>query len=151
MSVQPRAQRGQATVEFVALLLICCLAFGASIAVQAGFDGRSFGGFLARHVVCAVGGRCDRDERLLTEAYGARDASIVRALAPNLVYEPGEPQLPVDWRRCRRPGCAEAPDDRMLDAHVGGDPGAGERGRATAFTRLIRRAGRLYIQYWEYL
>ena len=151
MSVRPRAQRGQATVEFVALLLICCLAFGASMALEGGFDGRSFGGFLARHVVCAVGGRCDRDERLLTESYGARDGSTVRALAPNLVYEPGERQLPVDWRRCRRPGCAEAPDDRMLDAHVGGgDRGAARRGRATAFTRLIRRAGRLYIQYWLY-
>ena len=149
MSVRPGAQRGQATVEFVALLLICCLAFGASIALGAGFDGRSFGGFLARHVVCAVGGRCDRDERLLTEAYGARDGAMVRALAPNLVYEPGEQQLPVDWRRCRRPGCAEAPDDGTLDAHVGGgDRGAPGRGRATAFTRLIRRAGRLYIQYW---
>ena len=151
MSVRPGAQRGQATVEFVALLLICCLAFGASIALGAGFDGRSFGGFLARHVVCAVGGRCDRDERLLTEAYGARDGAMVRALAPNLVYEPGERQLPVDWRRCRRPGCAEAPDDRMLDAHVGGgDRGAVGRGRATAFTRLMRRAGRLYVQYWLY-
>jgi hypothetical protein len=144
-------QRGQATVEFVALLLICCLAFGALIVLTAGFDGRSFGGFLARHIVCAVGGRCDRDERLLAEAYGPRDAAMVRALAPNLVYEPGERQLPVDWRRCRRPGCAEAPDDRMLDAHVGvGHPGAGSRVRATAFTRLIRRAGRLYVQYWLY-
>jgi hypothetical protein len=147
----PGAQRGQATVEFVALLLICCLAFGALIVLTAGSDGRSFGGFLARHIVCAVGGRCDRDERGLAEAYGPRDAEMVRALAPNLVYEPGERQLPVDWRRCRRPGCAEAPDDRMLDAHVGlGHPGAGSRVRATAFTRLIRRAGRLYVQYWLY-
>lgn len=146
-----RGEQGQACVEFVALLLLCCLAFGALVALKGSFDGRSFGGFLARHVVCAVSGRCDRDERQLAEAYGADDAATVRALAPNLVYEPGERELPVDWRRCRRPGCAEAPDDPTLDAHVGGrGRAAGGRMRATAFTRLIRRAGRIYVQYWLY-
>jgi hypothetical protein len=139
------AERGQAAVEFVALQLICCLALGALLAFGHGFDGRSFGGFLARHVVCAVSGRCDRDERRLAAAYGERDASLVRALAPNLVYEPGERELPVDWRRCRRPQCAGERDDRSLDTHVS-EGGA----RATAFTRLIRRGGRLYVQYWLY-
>ena len=52
-----RAQHGQATVEFVALVLLCCLALGALFALKGGFVGRSFGGFLARHMVCAVGGR----------------------------------------------------------------------------------------------
>jgi len=140
-----RAERGQAAVEFVALLLVCCLTLGALLALRGGFDGRASGGFLARQFVCAAGGRCDRDERQLVDAYGERDAATVRALAPNLVYEPGERQLPVDWRRCRRPVCAEAPDDRSLDAHVGAG-GA----RATAFTRVIRRHGRLYVQYWLY-
>ena len=51
-------------------------------------------------------------------AYGEDDAATVRALAPNLVYEPGERQLPVDWRDCRRPECATAPDDPALDAHT---------------------------------
>ena len=140
-----RAQRGQATVEFVALLLLCCLTLGALLALKGSFDGRSFGGFLARHLVCAVSGRCTPDEQRLAAAYGERDAAAVRALAPNLVYEPGERQLPVDWRRCRAPRCAEAPDDPTLDAHhsAGG-------GRATAFTHVIRRRGRLYVQYWLY-
>jgi hypothetical protein len=139
------SERGQATVEFVALVLLCCLAFGALFALEGGFDGRPVGGFLVRHFVCSVSGRCDRDERRLVAAYGERDAATVRALAPNLVYEPGERQLPADWRRCRRPACADAPDERSLDAHVGAGGG-----RATAFTRLIRRAGRLYVQYWLY-
>ena len=140
-----RRQAGQATVEFVALLLLCCLTLGALFALRQGFDGRSFGGFLARHLVCAVSGRCKADERRLVAAYGERDAAAVRALAPNLVYEPGERQLPVDWRHCRRPRCAEAPDDPTLDAHR-----PGTAGRATAFTHVIRRGGRLYIQYWLY-
>jgi len=147
--VPPRAriaahgQRGQGSVEFVALLLLCCLFFGALFALKGGLDGRAFGGFLARHLGCGVSGRCDRDERRLAAAYGERDAATVRALAPNLVFEAGERQLPIDWHACRRPACAEAPDDRSLDAHVTADGG-----RATAFTRLIRRAGRRYVQYW---
>ena len=138
-------ERGQASIEFVALLFLCCLTLGALFGLGGGFDGRAFGGFLTRHFACAVGGRCDHDELRLVRAYGERDAATVRALAPNLVYEPGERELPVDWRRCRRVSCAAAPDDRRLDAHVGG-----RRARATAFTRLLRRHGRLYIQYWLY-
>jgi hypothetical protein len=144
-SGRPPHECGQATIEFVALLLLCCLAFGALWVLRGGFDGRSFGGFLARHFVCAVGGHCDHDERRLVAAYGEHDAATVRALAPNLVYERGERQLPVDWRRCRRPECADAPDHPELDTHV-----SERRSRATAFTRLIRRAGRLYVQYWLY-
>jgi hypothetical protein len=141
-----RAEAGQAAVEFVALLLLCCFIFSALFAAAGGgFDGRSFGGFLARHVVCAAGGGCDRDEAELAEAYGARDAATVRALAPSLVYESGERQLPVDWRECRRVECAKAPDDPDLDAHL-----TTARRRATAFTHVIRRGGRLYVQYWLY-
>jgi hypothetical protein len=126
-------------------MLLCCLSFGALSAVKDGFDGRSFGGFLTRQLVCAVSGRCDRDERRLAAAYGEHDAATVRELAPNLVYEPGERQLPVDWLGCRRPRCAEAANNPSLDAHS-----AGTGARATAFTRVLRRHGRLYVQYWLY-
>jgi len=141
------AQRGQASVEFVALLLLCCLAFGALLVLRGDFDGRDAAGFLARHLVCAVTGRCDRDEERLVAAYGHREATAVRALAPNLVYEPGERELPVDWRECRRVSCSVTPDDPGLDAHVAVGRG---RSRATAFTHVIRRERRLYIQYWLY-
>ena len=77
--------------------------------------------------------------------YGASDAELVRRYAPGVVYEPGERQLPVDFRRCRRVGCARAPDDRDLDVHRT-DAG----GRATLFTRVVRAGGRTYIQYWFY-
>jgi hypothetical protein len=138
------AQRGQASVEFVALLLLCCVACGALLALRGGLDGRDIGGFLSRHFVCAVSGRCDRDEDRLVAAYGERDAAAVRALAPSLVYERGERELPVDWRECRRVSCSVAPDDPGLDTHIA----AGSR--ASAFTHIIRRDGRLYIQYWLY-
>jgi hypothetical protein len=139
------AERGQATVEWTAAVFLVALALVALGAIAPEVDGRSFGGFLAHHVVCAVKGGCRDGDVALARAYGRHDAELVRAHAPNLVYEPGERQLPVDYRRCRRVRCAEAPDDRDLDAHRTSD---GER--ATVFTRVIRRDGRVYIQYWLY-
>jgi hypothetical protein len=140
-----RDERGQATVAWTGVLLLVSLALGALAAIAPLVDGRSFGGFLAHRFVCAVKGGCMDGDATLADTYGARDAALVRGHAPNLVYEPGERQLPVDYRRCRRPQCADAPDDRDLDSHR---TDAGER--ATVFTRVIRRAGRIYIQYWLY-
>ena len=138
-------ERGQATVEWVCLLLVAALALGALAAVAPRADGRAFGGFLAHRIVCAVRGGCDDGDAGLRTAYGARDAELVRRHAPNLVYERGERQLPVDWRRCRRRACADAPDDRDADVHR---TDAGER--ATVFTHVVRRGGRVYLQYWLY-
>jgi hypothetical protein len=151
-----RHQGGQASVEFVALTALCCLVFSALLSLSGALDGRDIGGFLARHLTCAVSGRCDRAERRLQAAYGPHDAALVRSLAPNLVYEPGERELPVDWRRCRKVACSLAPDDPDLDAHVAGDGRAAGGGlarglsRATAFTHVLRRRGRIYVQYWLY-
>ena len=141
-----RRERGQATIESVALALLVALALAAALAAAAPHvDGRAFGGLLAHRLVCAVRGGCDDGDAELARAYGERDARLVRAFAPGLVYEPGERQLPVDWRRCRAVRCASAPDDRELDAHRS-ETGAS----ATAFTRVVRRHGRLYLQYWLY-
>jgi hypothetical protein len=141
----PRSERGQATVEFAALVLLASLALGALAALGPRFDGRSFGGFLASRTLCAVERDCHRSDQALARAYGERDAALVREHAPNLVYERGERQLPVDWRRCRQPDCAVAPDEPNLDVHRSD---AGER--ATVFTRVLRRDGRTYLQYWFY-
>lgn len=141
-----RCERGQATVEWVGLVLLAALALGAAQAVAApSVDGRSVGGLLAHRIVCAARGGCDDGDRALARTYGRRDADLLRRHAPGLVYERGERQLPVDWRRCRRPACAVAPDDRDLDAHrtLAG-------GRATVYTRVVRRGGRTYLQYWFY-
>lgn len=140
-----RDERGQAAVEFVALVLLAALVLGALVATSPRFDGRSFGGFLAFRIVCTIERDCHDGDGSLARAYGTRDAALVRDLAPNLVYEPGERQLPVDWRDCRRVACAEAPDEPDLDVHR---THAGER--ATAFTRILRRGGRTYLQYWFY-
>jgi hypothetical protein len=141
----PGSQRGQATIEWTALVLAGALALGALVSLGTPLDGRSLGGFLAHRLACAAAGGCRDGERALVRAYGARDAALVRAHAPNLVYEGGERQLPVDWRRCRRARCALAPDEPRLDVH-----GSATGGRATAFTRVLRRNGRTFLQYWLY-
>lgn len=141
-----RCERGQGTIEWVGLVLLAALLLGGVAATAASdVDGRSFGGFLAHRLVCAVRGGCDDGDRALTRTYGPRDAALLRRHAPGIVYEPGERQLPVDWRQCRATACANAPDERDLDAHRSG---AGRR--ATVFTRVVRRRGRTYLQYWFY-
>ena len=139
------SQRGQAAVEWIGVILVACVVLAGLAAAAATVDGRSFGGFLAHRLTCAVRGGCDDGDAALAQAYGARDAALVRRHLPSLVFEPGEHQLPVDWRRCRSVDCARTSDDRDLDAHRT-DAGM----RATVFTRLQHRDGRRYIQYWTY-
>ena len=140
-----RCERGQATIEWVGLVLLASLALGALAAAVPVIDGRSFGGFLTHRIFCTIRGPCDAGETSLARAYGDEDARLLRAFAPDIVYEPGERAVPVDFRACRRVACAEAADDRDLDVHrtAAGLP-------ATAFTRLVRRDGSTYLQYWFY-
>jgi hypothetical protein len=144
-----RRIHGQATVEWIGVVLLVALALGAAAAFVPLGD-RTLGEALAHALVCAVRGDCARDaargEGELVAAYGARDAALVRRYAPNIAYEPGTLTLPVDWRQCRSHRCSDAPDDRHLDVHRsarGGLP-------ATAFTHVVRRGGRTYLQYWFY-
>jgi hypothetical protein len=132
-------------VEWVGLVLLVAASLGALPRFAPHVDGWSYGGFLAHRLVCAVRGHCDDGEAALARAYGTGDAELVRRYAPNIAYEPGERSLPVDFRRCRSRRCADAPDDRRLDAHrtASGQP-------ATAFVRVLRRGGRRYVQYWLY-
>ena len=139
-----RSERGQATVEWAGLVLLTSLALGALVSAMPFADGRSFGGFLSHRIVCAVRGSGCSDEEL-REAYGDRDAGLVRSHAPDIVYERGERSLPVDWRECRARDCSDAADDRDLDTHR---TAAGAR--ATAFTHVVQRGGRTYLQYWLY-
>src|SRR5215212_4947177 len=96
-----RSERGQASVEWTAAALVVALALGAAIAAVPVIDGRSFGAWLGHRILCAVSDRCGGDADALAAAYGARDAALVRRFAPNIVYEPGERTLPIDFRDCQ--------------------------------------------------
>src|SRR3954454_9235185 len=139
-------ERGQASVEWIALLLVVSLALVGAVAFVPAVDGRPLGAALARAVVCAVTHDCRTEGAALRRAYGAHDAALVRANAPSIVYEPGTLTLPVDYRRCRSHRCSDAPDDRDLDVHRSARGGI----HATAFTHVARRGGVTYIQYWLY-
>jgi hypothetical protein len=141
-----RCERGQATIEWTAAVLMVSVALGGMTAFGPRVDGRSFGGFLAHSIVCAVKGGCDAGDDQLARAYGDRDAALVREYAPNLVYERGSYSLPVDYRECREHRCSDAPDDPDLDAHLSTRTGT----PATAFTHVTRRDGETFIQYWFY-
>jgi hypothetical protein len=138
-------ERGQASVEWIGLLLLVSMALAAALALAPAIDGRPLGAAIARALVCAVKGDCHADGAALRRAYGEGDAALVRKQAPNVVYERRTLTLPVDYRRCRSHRCSDAPDDRDLDVH------RSARGLpATAFTHVVHRGGRTYIQYWLY-
>jgi hypothetical protein len=137
-----RDQGGQASVEWIGLIVLLTLAVGGLLTAVPAVDGRSLGAALAHRLTCTVKGNCDDG---LSRAYGVEDADLVRRHLQGLVFEPGERQIPVDWRSCRAVECAVAPDDRDLDVH------RSETGLPlTVFTHLFRRGDRRYIQYWFY-
>ena len=143
-------ERGQATVEWVGLVLLVALALAALAAVVPVGGGRTLAEALAHALVCAVRGGCAaeaaRGDAALVAAYGARDAALVRRYAPNIAYERGTYTLPVDWRQCRSHRCSDAPDRPDLDVHRsarGGVP-------ATAFTHVVHRGDETFLQYWFY-
>jgi hypothetical protein len=140
------SERGQATIEWTAVVLLVALAFAIVLALGVPrVDGRSYGGFLARSILCAARGGCDDGRDALASAYGARDATLVREYAPSIVYEPGEKEIPIDYRRCRSTRCGDAPDDRSLDVSQT-DAGV----PASVFTHVVHAGGRTFIQYWFY-
>jgi hypothetical protein len=140
------SERGQATIEWTAVVLIVALAFATFLAVALPHvDGRSYGGALARAIVCAARGGCDNGGDALASAYGPRDAALVREYAPSIVYEPGEKEIPIDYRQCRNTKCGDASTDRSLDVS---ETSAGVP--ATAFTHVVHEGGQTFIQYWFY-
>src|SRR5438876_12827 len=87
--------------------IIRVLVLGGLLLVGPHIDGRSYGGFLARRILCSFHGGCDDGRDGLIVAYGQRDAALVREYAPNIVYEPGEKEIPIDYRRCRTTSCGD--------------------------------------------
>src|SRR5215207_6843391 len=107
-----RCERGQTTIEWTGLVLFLALALGALAAVVPSVNGRSFGGFLTHRIVCAIKGGCDDGDAQLARAYGKRNAERVRELAPDVVYQPGEPSIPGDYGGARRRACSQTPVGR---------------------------------------
>ncbi|HET8593363.1 MAG TPA: hypothetical protein VFL56_06820 [Solirubrobacterales bacterium] len=151
MWASSRRERAAISVEYAALAGLIGLAILAAVAALVAAPSRradrELGEMIARRIACS--GRypvpCGRNPLAL--AYGFPLGKLVRSLAPDPALEAGtggEPLLPVDFRRCRRPSCA-AP---------GREPGLTASGsRVTAFTSVEdrRRSGAaVRITYWLY-
>jgi hypothetical protein len=154
------AQRGQSTVEWVALVLVVAAALAVLGAVAGGLPGAALANAIAKRIACAAGlaDGCVAGPNALIAAYGTAIAGEVGDRAPQIRYEPGMRALPVDYRSCREDACAEGADARRVWRSLTGEP-------ATAFTRVIdcrpgsetpnadcagQAAGNLYLQFWLY-
>lgn len=146
-----QSEKGSATVEQIGLLLMLAALIVAALVAIAGQgeieQGRQIGSLLGRRIACAplAGEPCHRDR--LAVAYGEPLARLVRMLAPRPDELRRDGLVAVDFRYCRRAGCAV--------------PAAGERGerltesnrRLTAFTEVHdrRRTGDgVEVIYWLY-
>lgn len=157
-------ERGQSTVEWVALLCLLALLFAGLFAAGVRIPGAPVAEGIASRILCAVA--LDRgcgDEPELIAAYGEEVGALARRHMPTLAYEDGSRAIPVDWRRCRTNPCADGAESGMVTSSRAGMP-------ATAFVHVVdcrdpgapvspagerpdcngSRAGNLYIQYWLY-
>jgi hypothetical protein len=159
-------ERGQASPEWVALVALVAL---MSVVLAAGVGPRLPGAALARTIagrlVCAIelSDACDRDPELVA-AYGADLARALRRHAPQIAYEEGMHALPVDYRRCRSPSCADGPGEGLVWRSWTGEPAAAfvhvidcRAGAAAPFAGVNDpvdcrdgHGGNLYLQYWLY-
>jgi hypothetical protein len=137
-------EEGQGTLEWVGLVLLVCLAFTA-IATAAGVvPGTAYVHSLSRSLLCAASLSSDcLSEGSLERAYGEETAVLVRQHVPQILYGPDRLGLPVDFRSCRAPGCADAVASGDVSESDAGEP-------VTLFTRVIEREGITWIQYWAY-
>lgn len=146
-----------ALVLLVALLVVGLLAAGLRV------PGAGLARSIAAKILCAVeiSDSCERDSALVA-AYGLDLARLVREHAPAIVYESGMRALPVDYRACRRPACADGARSGLVSRSRAGRPVAGFvhvidcrdearwRTEASGAKCSGDRAGRLYLQYWLY-
>ena len=121
----------------------------AIAAVQAGGEvdaGRGLAATIGRRLACAPRLPDACHHHPLVPAYGWPLARLARALAPTPEALPGpegEPLVPVDFRRCRRPSCAVAAGPHLTSSGR----------RTTAFTQLVdhrHTLGWVEIVYWLY-
>ena len=145
-----RPDRGAATIEYVALAALIALLVVAALAALAARKPdratRELGEVISRRIACSPRYPVPCGRNPLALAYGFPLGKLVRHLAPapEAVAGPdGAPLLPVDFRLCRRAGCA-APGEDGLTA---------SRRRVTLFTSvedLRRSAGTVRVTYWAY-
>jgi hypothetical protein len=156
-------QRGQGSVEWIALIALVSLAMLAAVASGVRVPGADLGRAIASRVLCAaaLADGCG-DEPTLIATYGDEVGRLVRRHMPTLGFEDGSRALPVDFRRCRSTACGDGSERGLVhrsDARlpvtafvhvVDCRPDAAADAEAEGTDCSGSRAGSLYIQYWTY-
>ena len=157
-----RDQGGQASPEWLGVVLVVSLAFTAMVATGVRIPGTALALAMTEQLICAVnlGEGCGGEPSALTLAYGPELAELVALRTPTLEYEEGMLALPVDWRTCREDACANGPDS--------GEANESQMGESvTLFSHVVNcidpqaptppearcegdAAGNIYVQYWAY-
>ena len=142
-------ESGSATVEQAGLLALLGLAFATVLLfIASGLGpetGRGLATRIANRIACGPlePGPCRRHPAV--DAYGPTVAAALRAYAPSdLVRQDGVGRslLPVDYRRCRIPSCAEVDPARPeFDLTL-------SNRRTTLFTEASRSGGKLNLTWW---
>jgi hypothetical protein len=162
-----RGRRGQATIEWVGLVLLVSFLALALVSAGVTVPGLSLVESLGTKLICLAGldvGHCLGEvvESPLASEYGAELAAEVTADAPRIEYEQGMRAVPVDFRRCREDPCSLGPETGEVDHTDSGEPvtlfvhavdcrtGAVAQSTRRGYDCSGERAGHLYLQYWAY-
>jgi hypothetical protein len=156
---------GQSTVEWLGLVLVVAIAVVGVLGVMArGLSVVGLAQAIATRLICAtdLSDACSAPGPLVA-AYGPELAARVMENAPEIDYEAGMTDLPVDFRSCRGGPCGEGAEAGVVRASGTGEPAAAfvhvvDCGDTTPRPPGARRpydcsgetAGKLYVQYWLY-
>jgi hypothetical protein len=164
-------ESGQATSEYVGLVLMMALVLGAVLTLAGPvLPGGELARAIATRLLCAVGSsrHCDPGtsgfQVPATEAaYGPEIAAMLAESAPDIFFEGDDfASLPVDFRECRSRACADTIRLGPVHATQTGLPPvvfthivdcreqAATPNRSAEYDCSGERAGRIYLQYWLY-
>ncbi len=144
MALRFRSADGQSTIEWIGLIFLVAALMAGMIASGLRVPGLALAHTVSTKILCAasLSGGC-AGTGSLEAAYGDELADLVRAGAPTLMYGRDMLGLPVDYRTCRSPWCADTPGDGEVAESTAGEP-------VTLFTRVVENEAGTYIQYWAY-
>ncbi len=157
------SERGQSTVEWVAMLLVVALLLAGLIAAGASVPGAALAREVASRILCAasLADGCG-DEPALIADYGTEVGKLVREHVPTLAFEQGSHAVPIDFRRCRETSCGDGSAtglEHRTDAGLAVSAfvhvidcraAASAQAEADGYDCSGERAGNLYLQYWTY-
>ncbi|HYH60661.1 MAG TPA: hypothetical protein VD766_02240, partial [Solirubrobacterales bacterium] len=154
--------RGQASPEWLGVVLVVSLVFAGTVAAGVNVPGADLARALAEKIRCAanLGDGCGGEPSALVLEYGSEVAESVADNVPLLLYEDGMLSLPIDYRECREIACAQGAAAGLAEETNAGHP-------VTLYSHVVDcrepgspvppeaecsgdAAGNLYLQFWAY-